>query len=218
MASALSEHLLALLKKGAEKKLPDSLLDAVSTSSLLANIHVLRVHDHAEQMAAVRMLPSFCASHPGVRLIVLDSIAFHFRHAFHDMAHRTRVLSDMLQQLNKVARSHQLAVLLVNQMTTQVLHDSSRVVPALGDTLAHAVTNRVVLYWKVSLAHERSHSLARTETKTYLRQEERRIAHLNKSSRLPEGEAEFAVLQSGIRKPPPKCRSAKRYKSDDVHL
>ncbi|CAN0008599.1 unnamed protein product, partial [Sphacelaria rigidula] len=127
-------------------------LDAAvpTQETLLGGVHVWRLHDHAEQLAAVRTLPSFLEAHPEVKLVVMDSVAFHFRHAFQaragrDMSVRTRMLSRMAQQLNEVAQQHSLAVVLVNQMTTKVVtgrSGESSLVPALGESWAHAATNR----------------------------------------------------------------------------
>ena len=45
-----------------------------------------------------------------VKLIVIDSIAFHFRQDFQDMAQRTRVLAEMAQKLMHLAEERDLAV------------------------------------------------------------------------------------------------------------
>ena len=45
-----------------------------------------------------------------VKLIVIDSIAFHFRQDFQDMAQRTRVLAEMAQKLMSLAEERDLAV------------------------------------------------------------------------------------------------------------
>ncbi len=45
-----------------------------------------------------------------VKLIVIDSIAFHFRQDFQDMAQRTRVLAEMAQKLMHLAEEKDLAV------------------------------------------------------------------------------------------------------------
>lgn len=45
-----------------------------------------------------------------VKLIVIDSIAFHFRQDFQDMAQRTRVLAEMAQKLMHLAEKRDLAV------------------------------------------------------------------------------------------------------------
>lgn len=50
--------------------------------------------------------PNLCQ----VKLIVIDSIAFHFRQDFQDMAQRTRVLAEMAQKLMQLAEDKDLAV------------------------------------------------------------------------------------------------------------
>lgn len=45
-----------------------------------------------------------------MKLIVIDSIAFHFRQDFQDMAQRTRVLAEMAQKLMHLAEEKYLAV------------------------------------------------------------------------------------------------------------
>ena len=45
-----------------------------------------------------------------VKLIVVDSIAFHFRHDFEDLSLRTRLLNGMAQSFIKMATLNKLAV------------------------------------------------------------------------------------------------------------
>ncbi len=45
-----------------------------------------------------------------VRLVVLDSVAFHFRSGFEDMAARTRVLAQLAQALICLAEAREVAV------------------------------------------------------------------------------------------------------------
>jgi hypothetical protein len=48
---------------------------------------------------------------PGqTKIIIIDSVAFHFRHDFDDMALRTRLLAGMAQECMQLATSHELAV------------------------------------------------------------------------------------------------------------
>jgi hypothetical protein len=42
-------------------------------------IHVFRALDQTEFLATMHYLPAFLASRPAVKLVVIDSIAFHFR-------------------------------------------------------------------------------------------------------------------------------------------
>jgi len=55
--------------------------------------------------------------------VVIDSVAFHFRHGASatDFAARSRHLSTIGQKLNELAHSKTVAVVLLNQMTTKVL-------------------------------------------------------------------------------------------------
>ena len=67
--------------------------------------------DRLPQLAAVEMLPAFLQQHPGVKLVVLDSVTFHFRqHDPGDMAARTRQLAHMAQQLMQLAGERDVAV------------------------------------------------------------------------------------------------------------
>ena len=50
-----------------------------------------------------------------VQLIVIDSIAFHFRHDFDDMSLRTRLLNGLAQKLITIAAHHDIAVSFVVQ-------------------------------------------------------------------------------------------------------
>ena len=42
--------------------------------------------------------------------MLIDSVAFHFRHSFEDMSLRTRLLTNLAQTLVKTAKKHDIAV------------------------------------------------------------------------------------------------------------
>jgi RAD51-like protein 2 len=86
--------------------------------SILAGIHYYRVHDWVEQVALVHLLPSIIYANPKIRLVVIDSVAFHFRHDFEDMGVRTRVLQSMAQNLISLAEKYSAAVVVINQVCT----------------------------------------------------------------------------------------------------
>lgn len=116
--------LIAHLRKTAASRGHSKLVAAaaeLTVEQLLRGVHVFRVHSYAEQLATVEYLATFLAAHPAVRLVVVDSVALHFRHGFSDMAQRTRLLARMAQTLHRVADDTASAVVLVNQMTTRVL-------------------------------------------------------------------------------------------------
>jgi RAD51-like protein 2 len=105
MASAVSTHLSKLARNTSSSKPGWVEAAAELTPELICSrIHCFRVHSHEDQIAAVRQLPDFLTDHPGVLLVVLDSVAFHFRHAYaNDIGLRSRMLSKMAQQLNEVS-------------------------------------------------------------------------------------------------------------------
>ena len=167
LAASAIEHLRRLDAQITATKAPAKPLDprVFSVESYLKNIHVFRVHDYAEQLAAVQNLPSFLSLHRDVKLIVVDSVAFHFRHGFDDMANRSRMLSKMSQDLNKMASDFKLAIVVVNQVTTKFVFNkpngaggkskSAVLVPALGESWSHAATNRVELFWSRGIRQAR---------------------------------------------------------------
>lgn len=189
MADALLAH---LHKVAASKGDPGkaAAAAALSRDALLAGIHYFRVRDHVEQLAATEVLPAFLEKHPSVRLVVIDSVTFHFRQEVADMAARTRQLAQMAQQLMALAGERDVAVVLMNQVTTKLgergaaagggggaADVAARLVPALGDSWAHAATSRVILHWH----------------------EGRRRAFLYKSPTQPARGAEYAVTREGVR-------------------
>eukprot|EP00954_Amorphochlora_amoebiformis_P001077 83143-Amorphochlora_amoeboformis.AAC.2 len=85
-----------------------------------------------------------------VKLIILDSIAFHFRHGFEDnYMERNRTLTSIAQTLTKLAQSLQIAVIIMNHVTARMsASGSGSLTPALGPTWAHSCTNRVMLEYR----------------------------------------------------------------------
>ncbi|GIL55290.1 hypothetical protein Vafri_10852 [Volvox africanus] len=151
-----------------------------NVTSLLRGIFYFRIHDYTEQLALINMLPRFLQQYPQIRLVVFDSITFHFRQDFTDMSQRTRVATLMAQQLIAAAQTYGVAVVLMNQVTTKVMEDgSSKLVPALGESWGHAASTRVMLHWGV---HDNE-----------------RHAALFKSPHLPPGNVAFTVTADGVR-------------------
>jgi len=83
----------------------------------------------------------------------------------------------MAQNLMAVAERFNLAIVLMNQMTTKVQDNDSTLVPALGESWGHSCTNRVILYWK----------------------DGQRYAHLYKSPMMKADTAPYQVTSDGVR-------------------
>ena len=147
---------------------------------VLDRIHLFRCHEVTELLAVLETLPAYCKAH-GARLVVVDSVAFHFRQDFRDMALRTAILAKMTNRLMALATDQALAVVTVNQVTVKPGAETggggARLVPALGESYAHACATRVILSWE----------------------EDTRVAYLYKSPRLPQGRARYTVTQGGVR-------------------
>eukprot|EP01083_Nonionella_stella_P061194 159524_1 len=152
---------------------------SMSVEQVLSNIFVIHINDYVEQLACVRSLPDFVDQHPNIRLVIVDSVSFQFRQFEGKFSERTRLLSTMSQQLSALAHQKQIAVVLMNQVTTKISQGdkSSSIVPALGETWAHACTTRVMLEWDNTT----------------------RVARLLKSPCLRDGRAPFKIGKSGVR-------------------
>jgi RAD51-like protein 2 len=130
MAAALSEHLNKLSsakikanvgesEERVRERVQEKINCAASCSrdALLSGIHVFRVHEQAELVSTINMLPRFLADKPKIKLIIIDSIAFHFRQEAKDFQARTRLLSQITQLLNDLAYKNGLAVVMTNHVT-----------------------------------------------------------------------------------------------------
>ncbi len=130
-----------------------------TTESILKRVHVFRINDQTELIALINQLPSYLTSIENVKLIIIDSIAFHFRMDFQDISIRNKILANISQTLHNLAFRNQLSVVVVNHVTTKLDKSSSTIastniaqstnsgfeVPALGDQWFYCINNRIYL-------------------------------------------------------------------------
>ncbi|XP_071093017.1 DNA repair protein RAD51 homolog 3-like [Haliotis cracherodii] len=153
IASATVEHCNNIAQMDGSDDVKEA-ANSFNLEKLLSGIHYFRCHDYIELLSTVHLLPKFVSEHKKVKLVIVDSIAFHFRHDFDDMSLRTRLLTSMAQSFIRLATEHKLAVVLTNQMTTKMGRGGgSHLIPALGESWGHASTIRVVLYWEGNNRH-----------------------------------------------------------------
>lgn len=117
---------------------------------LIGCLSQVRCHDYVELLAELHLLPTFLQKQTKVRLLVIDSMAFPFLQLFDDLSERTRLLRGLAQQLITMATNHNIAIVFTNNMTTRLIGTQSHLVPALGDSWAHAPTIRLLLQWEGS--------------------------------------------------------------------
>ncbi len=107
-----------------------------SVADLAARIVLTEVHDFAEQEEAVRDAAEFAET---VDLVVLDSATGFYRleRDEADEGETLRAVGRQVTHLLSLARRHDLAVVLTNQVYADPESDSDRTRPLGGNTLAH---------------------------------------------------------------------------------
>mmetsp|Transcript_25125 Transcript_25125/g.52935 ORF Transcript_25125/g.52935 Transcript_25125/m.52935 type:complete len:492 (-) Transcript_25125:288-1763(-) len=178
--------------------------------SILEGIHIFRVHDEASQTCTLYDLPRFLIEQEDkglpVKLIVVDSMAFHYRMAA-SSSHSIRSINGksgsfstspnvtrLATLLIEIASEFDLAVVAINHLTTKIDKDTknggggTKLVPALGESWAHAVISRIMI----------DHRL-HPESSADGTGRDVRICTLIKSPHKPQGTAEFIITDKGIR-------------------
>jgi len=144
IAEGVNRHLVHIASSSSEPKFVEA-ARTLTVEKMLKNIFCFRAYDHNEQIICVEVLEEFIKKHPRVKLIVMDSVAFHFRYGFSEKYQlRNMLLKKMEHILQHLAQKHNLAVVLMNQVTTRIKSNIADIVPALGPTWAHACTNRIM--------------------------------------------------------------------------
>lgn len=78
--------------------------------SMLNGLHFLRVLDHTELIAIIRQMHDIVKAYPKVKLIVIDSLAYHFRLNVLDAKSRGAILEFIARTLLEIAKKNDLAV------------------------------------------------------------------------------------------------------------
>uniref|UniRef100_A0A8C6W1Y2 DNA repair protein RAD51 homolog 3 n=1 Tax=Nannospalax galili TaxID=1026970 RepID=A0A8C6W1Y2_NANGA len=114
LATACIQHLHLIAGTDKEEEHQKALED-FTLENILSHIYYFRCHDYTELLAQVYLLPDFLSDHSKVRLVIIDSIAFPFRHDLDDLSLRTRLLNGLAQQMISLANNHRLAVSITGQ-------------------------------------------------------------------------------------------------------
>ncbi|KAL1450874.1 hypothetical protein WDU94_003188 [Cyamophila willieti] len=120
----------------------------MSRDSVLSKIHIHYCTNYYEILALVMNIESYVKRKSSqVKLIVIDNITFLFHNEENsNYLKRTKNIYFLLDLLDGLAKTHNLAVVLVNQLTTKYSDANNRkVVPALGETFAHKMQVRLLL-------------------------------------------------------------------------
>ncbi|XP_019837578.2 DNA repair protein RAD51 homolog 3 isoform X5 [Bos indicus] len=176
LATACIQHLQLIAGTHMKEEHPKALQD-FTLENILSHIYYFRCRDYTELLAQVYLLSDFLSEHSKVRLVIVDGIAFPFRHDLDDLSLRTRLLNGLAQQMISLANNHRLAVILTNQMTTKFDRNQALLVPALGESWGHAATIRLIFHWD----------------------QKQRLATLYKSPSQKESTVPFQITPQGFR-------------------
>lgn len=229
MANALSDHVklsssrrLAQqrAKEGGATTINKDPLSWFSPEYVLQGIHIFRVQDEASQTCTLYDLPKFLLElekkGTPVKLVVIDSLAFHYRVASSTSSNigssngnnhsnnrsnslsTTHNLTRMAAFLIDLASEFDLAVVAMNHLTTRIEKDgnsiaggtTTKLVPALGESWAHSVTSRLMIDHYRNQMHTSDSSSGMDEVRT---------CTLVKSPHKAPGTALFKITDKGIR-------------------
>jgi RAD51-like protein 2 len=220
MAAELSNHLHKLARgQAAKNKSQDAIVNQISAAQsmtrdrFLEGIQIFRVHDQTETIATINHLAAYLKLHTKIRLVVIDSIAFHFRQDLTDTTARSRMLSSVAQTLNQLAYDHNLAVVVVNHVTTRFERSMStggRMSSGGagfegeyldGEIVAGSVAVSGVQRLVPALGEQWSHCITNRVMLHWHQGRERR-ASLVKSPSMPFASVPYCVCERGIRDVP----------------
>ena len=217
MATSLSNHITSLITKSASQlsNNPNNLMNIISPSrdDFLKGIHVSRIHDQTELIAFINTLENYLISNNKIKLIVIDSIAFHFRQALQDLSNRSRMLTSIIQILNKLAYNYQIAIVGTNHVTTKIdnstinhahnMNSIHHIIPALGEQWSHCITNRIMLQFDNNNSHTNritpEHLTMNNDNEFNIPPKLNRQAMLVKSPSRPIETVNYVINQLGIR-------------------
>ncbi|KAI8576792.1 hypothetical protein K450DRAFT_254949 [Umbelopsis ramanniana AG] len=114
-----------------------------TAKDLLSKIHYFRIYSHFELLAFITDLPDIIEAYPKIRIIIIDTITFHLRTNIRDLTTKGKIIKTILELLRKTASSSNVAVVIMNQMTT--FKDGRTIIPALGERWGQRIDCRIQL-------------------------------------------------------------------------
>ncbi|KLT45440.1 P-loop containing nucleoside triphosphate hydrolase protein [Cutaneotrichosporon oleaginosum] len=124
---------------------------------ILQKIHVMRVATQVQMVAVLHTLDAWLEAHPVVKLLVIDTLSYHFRQPSMDLSARKRIMDLIKQAVGKAATVRGCAVVATCQMATKFLTADNKnanfetaaravLMPALGEAWTTERTVQVALF------------------------------------------------------------------------
>jgi len=136
------------------------------SSNVLEDIYYRQINTLEEINCALDDLVTRMLPNSNVKLLVIDSIAFHFRYSILEGKSDTKaLLQGIVQKLNILAFTYDMAVIVTNQMTTRMNQSTGGtgdfkfngdLIPALGESWTHSCSTSLELNF-VKINNQKSH-------------------------------------------------------------
>lgn len=128
-------------------------MKTLNIKQLMTNIEYIRIYDCSTLLECIHWLNEYIQHNPSIKLICIDSIAFHFRYGWNNNYQmRNRLLSQLTLQLNKLVRDRHIILVVTNHTTTHYSNNNNNtqtsLKPALGEVwLAGGSANRIIMQY-----------------------------------------------------------------------
>ena len=151
IGEAFITHLNGIASKRGDTDLTkkDEMMEVLNNftiEKILSSIYYYRVMSIWELTGLLLVLPEFLKSHTKVKLIVVDSIAFHLRKSSSDDT-KDSLKKSIAQSLSDMAKTFDLAVVTTNQVTTKFAQQqgdfSNKKIAYVAPALNHLWVNQV---------------------------------------------------------------------------
>lgn len=122
-------------------------LNCVTEKDILKKIYIKRILTLKKLIKFTTKLISMLRSRDSIKLIILDSMTFHFRYGFAEDESRERLASikSIAETLRFLTKRFNVCVICINQMTTKFENNVGQVVPCLGKTWTSFLDKRIIL-------------------------------------------------------------------------
>ncbi|KAF0977923.1 hypothetical protein FDP41_003245 [Naegleria fowleri] len=150
IAESFVSHLHGIASKQGDKDITkkDAMMEALkdfNVEKILGGIYYYRAVTLSEFVGLILVLPEILKWRNKIKLVVIDSIAFHLRKSSSDDTMKDEVKKSIGPSLSSLAKDFDLAVVTTNQVTTKFVKkdDSSRNVHYFAPSLNHLWINHV---------------------------------------------------------------------------
>ncbi|KAI9275133.1 hypothetical protein EDC94DRAFT_552865 [Helicostylum pulchrum] len=118
----------------------------LSSDSDLNRLHVFCATSYPEFMSLITELPTIVQRYPNTKLIVIDSITYHFRVNVSTKNDRDNILDYIGLSLFRIAKKNNLAIVASNHVTQE--EDNPAWTPSLGSSWGNWCSSRLFMYRK----------------------------------------------------------------------